>query len=611
MSLDIERVTRRPPARVPRPSPNGAAEAFWRTLQALEAEIQDIPHSGGRHAQACAVTAATLEAFWARLQPRGARSWEIPRPVLDQPLPPLPGAASRLAAEAGVIAAQQEPVTGGYMIGELYTALLPSELRARHGIFYTPPALVGRLLALASQAGTDWSVAHVLDPACGGGAFLTPVALRMAAALRAEAPEAVFRHIVGHLRGFELDPFGAWMSQVLLEAALLDLCRSVKKRLPTVVTVCDALTTQPGERRFDLVIGNPPYGRVTLSPDLRETYRRSLYGHANAYGLFMDLAVRWTRPGGTIAYVTPTGFLGGQYFQHLRALMAEEAPPVAVDLVTSRRRVFSGVLQETLLAAYRRNGPRRKASVHVLSLTGEAAAEVVSAGTFSLPSKATDPWLVPRSREQEVLISRLREMPHRLSDYGYKVSTGPLVWNRHKPQLRDATVAGAYPILWSECVTPDGRFEHRTEKKNHSPYLATNPGQEWLLTREPCVLVQRTTAKEQRRRLIAAELPVRFIRKHRAVSVENHLNMVKPIVAAPPVPLRVIAAILNSEIADSVFRCISGSVAVSATELECLPLPPPKEARRLLDLLEAGAPSDAVEGRLRSLYLREKADAAA
>jgi adenine-specific DNA-methyltransferase len=350
---------------------------------------------------------------------------------------------------------------------------------------------------------------------------------------------------------------------------------------------------------------------VTLSPGLRETYRRSLYGHANAYALFMDLAVRWTRPGGTIAYVTPTGFLGGQYFQNLRALMAREAPPVAVDLVTSRREVFSGVLQETLLAAYRRKGQRRKASVHILSLTEEARAEVVSAGTFLLPPKATDPWLVPRSSEQEALIVRLRGMPHRLSDYGYKVSTGPLVWNRHKPQLLNIPVAGAYPIVWSECVTSDGKFVHRTEKKNHAPYVKSGPGQEWLLTREPCVLVQRTTAKEQRRRLIAAELPACFIRKYGAVSVENHVNMVKPLSGTSLVPLCVIAAILNSEITDSVFRCISGSVAVSATELECLPLPPPEEAQYLLELLDSGSPPEVVESRLRALYLREKADAAA
>ena len=139
-------------------------------------------------------------------------------------------------------------------------------------------------------------------------------------------------------------------------------------RLPGVITVCDALSRQPEEEGFDLVIGNPPYGRLTLEPELRAHYRRSLHGHANAYGLFMDLGVRWARPGGTIAYITPTGFLGGHYFKELRKLMAEQAPPVAIDLVTSRKGVFSDVLQETLLATYRKGGTRGQASVHVLSL---------------------------------------------------------------------------------------------------------------------------------------------------------------------------------------------------------------------------------------------------
>ena len=36
---------------------------------------------------------------------------------------------------------------------------------------------------------------------------------------------------------------------------------------------------------------------------MRRRYRRSLYGHANQYGVFTDLALRWTVPGGVIAYV--------------------------------------------------------------------------------------------------------------------------------------------------------------------------------------------------------------------------------------------------------------------------------------------------------------------
>ena len=398
--------------------------------------------------------------------------------------------------------AQYDPISAGYRIGEIYTALLPAGFRSQHGVFYTPPALTNRLMDLAVHAGIDWAKASVLDPACGGGAFLTPVALKILSSLHLKDPRAILEHISTHLRGFEIDPFGAWVSQVLLESALTPLCRQAGRRLPSLVTICDALARPLEGRLFDLVIGNPPYGRLTLEPEVRDRYQRSLHGHANAYGLFMDLGVRWARPGGVVAYITPTGFLGGQYFKELRRLMAQEAPPVAIDLVTSRKGVFSDVLQETLLATYRKGGDAQAASVHVLSLQSETRMKVEAAGSFSLPPRDVDPWLIPRDADQGELIARLRSMPHRLSDYGYKVSTGPLVWNRHKPQLHTHLISGAVPILWAECITSEGVFEHRTEKRNHQPYVKPKKGQDWLLATQPCVLVQRTTAKEQRREAV-------------------------------------------------------------------------------------------------------------
>jgi adenine-specific DNA-methyltransferase len=584
---------------------------FLRQLQLLKACAPEDPAKDLGYRFACAATFRALEVYWLQLQSGFHEPWPLPALENERLSAPLAPRVDELAEQMGTIVAQYEPISAGYRIGEIYTALLPASFRSQHGVFYTPPALTNRLMDLAVRAGVDWAKASILDPACGGGAFLTPVALKILSSLGRKDPLAILEHISTHLRGFEIDPFGAWMSQVLLESALTQLCRRAGRRLPSLVTVCDTLASQPEGRLFDLVIGNPPYGRLTLQPEARDRYQRSLHGHANAYGLFMDLGVRWARPGGVVAYITPTGFLGGQYFKELRKLMAQEAPPVAIDLVTSRKGVFSDVLQETLLATYRKGGDALAASVHVLSLQSETRLQVQAAGAFALPPRTTDPWLVPRDADQGGLIARLRNMPHRLSDYGYKVSTGPLVWNRHKSQLHTQLISGAVPILWAECVTSEGAFEHSSEKRNHRPYMKPKKGQDWLLTTQPCVLVQRTTAKEQRRRLYAAELPAKFIRAFGAVSVENHLNMVKPIVDKPEVSLRVIAALLNSEIVDAAFRCISGSVAVSATELGAMPLPSPAAARRLEKLLATGASPEAIQEYIRGLYLRARTDVAA
>lgn len=556
-----------------------------------------------RLAFACGFTAAVAEAYWQELQ-QG-----YPSPLALPPLPslirrqPLTESMAVLADNLGAMAARLDPVEAGYQIGELYTSLLPDEHRSRHGIYYTPPALTARLLDLVTSAGVQWATCRVLDPACGGGAFLTPVALKIVDALGPCAPAKLLEHISQHVHGFEIDPFGAWMSQALLETALLDVCQAAGRRLPPVVTVCDSLEAPGIDGGFDLVIGNPPYGRITLSPTLRRQYARSLYGHANLYGVFTDLAVRATRPGGVIAYVTPTSFLGGQYFKALRSVLAREAPPVAIDLIMDRKGVFADVLQETLLAIYHRDGERRAAPVHVIATTGETSITVEPAGSFMTPEVPGAPWLLPRAADQTPLIARMRAMSHRLRDYDYQVSTGPLVWNRHKAQLRMERAAGDLPLIWAEAVTPDGAFVYRATKKNHAPFFAPRPGDEWLITQGPCVLVQRTTAKEQRRRLIAAELPEEFIRTHGGVVIENHLNMVRPIQPVPRVSPRVVAALLNSSIVDAAFRCINGSVAVSASELEALPLPDLDAIACLERVLHTDISREILDQMIRDIYI--------
>ena len=193
-------------------------------------------------------------------------------------------------------------------------------------------------------------------------------------------------------------------------------------------------------------------------------------------------------------------------------------------------------------------------------------------------------------------------MSGRLVDYGYTVSTGPLVWNRHKPSLRDRPGKGRYPLIWAESVRPDGVFSFQAEKRNHKPYFEPKDKEKWVVTEVPCVLLQRTTAKEQCRRLIAAELPARFIEDQGGVVIENHLNMIKPTNGAPRVTPSVVAALLNSDVVDQVFRCINGSVAVSAYELEALPLPSPEKIEEIERLVKGRASRATLERAVNRLY---------
>ena len=198
--------------------------------------------------------------------------------------------------------------------------------------------------------------------------------------------------------------------------------------------------------------------------------------------------------------MTPTSFLAGEYFKALRTVLANETSPANIDFVSVRKGVFEDALQETLLATYKRSKSSSNASVHFISPVDYDRVEVEPAGTFSLPVPVGNPWLIPRTADPQRLITCLRKMKHRLSDYGYEVSTGPLVWNRHKKQLSSRPGKGVLPLIWAECVTASGTFVFRADKKNHEPYFSPTDGDDWLISRKPCVLLQRTTAKEQNRR---------------------------------------------------------------------------------------------------------------
>lgn len=542
-----------------------------------------------------------VAAYWdtlAKKQKSSIKMRAVPHTVYIED---IPCDARELAERTGELIAQFPAEDAGYLIGSIYTVMLPSAYRSELGAYYTPPPLVARLLDLAEKSGVDFSHASVIDPACGGGAFLAPVAIRMLKKDKGSSPEWMLRRISRRLKGIEIDPFAAWMSLVLLESVLMPLCVKVKRRLPEdTIIVADALQ-QDKFSGYDLVVGNPPYGRVTLDIKTREKYSRSLFGHANLYGLFTDLAVRMVKEKtGVIAFLTPTSFLGGQYFTALRTLLTEKTTPYALDFVTDRDGVFDDVLQETMLTAFKAGEHKVRAQVSSLVPKGLNKAKIEKIGNVDI-EKGGATWLLPRVKDDACFLNVLKQMSTRLADLGYSVSTGQLVWNRFKSQLRTTKGKNSYPLVWAESITSAG-FRFSADRKNHVPYIDITPQQGFLVTKSECVLVQRTTSKEQDRRILAAILPQGFKDETGGVVVENHINIVYSNGLFSAVRPDVIDMLLNSHVVDRAFRCISGSVAVSAYELNSIPLPSLEQVMEIQSLIDAGVHRRIIERTIAGFY---------
>jgi adenine-specific DNA-methyltransferase len=78
--------------------------------------------------------------------------------------------------------------------------------------------------------------------------------------------------------------------------------------------------------------------------------------------------------------------------------------------------------------------------------------------------------------------------------------------------------------------------------------------------------------------------------------------MVRPLNKRAPITAEVVAAFLNSAAADRAFRCVSGSVAVSAYELEAMPLPALDSLEPLARLVSENATRDHIETACMDLY---------
>jgi adenine-specific DNA-methyltransferase len=542
----------------------------------------------------------TVTAYWRKAHRSGK---PLPPFFQKETLPVLDETRARLAIGIGEAAEVLGEMEAIYELGNVYTSLLPEANRTKAGVFYTPPPLTSRLLDMAETAGVNWATARVIDPACGGGAFLAPVCARKIPHLHGLKPTEIIEHIESHLTGWDIDPFGAWLSQVFVEILLRNILDEAAVNMKSLVRVCNSLETplEGMNEKFDLVIGNPPYGKVKSTPAIRTRYKESLYGHPNLYGLFTHLATELAAINGIVALVTPTSFLSGEYFKHLRRLLRNRVQPIEMDFVDVRKGVFDGVLQETMLTTYqRKRSPVDKVKINELKTPRSGGVLHVPIGTVTLPEEFTAPWIIARSPNQITAMSAMRSMPARLKDWGYTVSTGPLVWNRHKTQLKKRMGKDNLPVIWAESIRQDGTFEFRAEKSNHQPYFELMKGDDWLVIRKPCILLQRTTAKEQEKRLVAASLPASFAR--RGVVIENHLNMILPSNGKPLVDPELLSVFLNSKAANKAFKTISGSVAVSAYELEAFPLPDPASLKELAGAIKNGLSKEKVEDICSQLY---------
>ena len=266
--------------------------------------------------------------------------------------------------------------------------------------------------------------------------------------------------------------------------------------------------------------------------------------------------------------------------------------PLLSHLFESRKDVFKNqtVLQENLVFTGRR---RREgdsvAESQVLVSHSRAAHDLANRRRLLVgldavldPASENSELSIPICKQDLELVQAVRTWPNTLGSLGLEISTGPVVPFRATSFLMlDANGSSRVPLLWMQHVRPM-RTNWPSSGTSKPQWIAiTQESMKLLVEDATYVLLRRFSAKEEKRRLVAAPLIRGSLNAH-VVGLENHLNYIRGVSRALDEELAYgLSALLNSTFLDRYFRISNGNTQVSATELRAMPFPAERDIRTI------------------------------
>jgi type I restriction-modification system DNA methylase subunit len=310
------------------------------------------------------------------------------------------------------------------ILGNLYEKYLPSGERKRLGEFYTPTEVIDYILTSVGYTYSyDIETKDLLDPACGSGGFLVRASRRLmsrylmkfrktdkrelrnpknwkeiVSRLSPDEAKIIFEAIQKHIYGLDINPFACHIAEMNLLFQIIDLYQKVREKYPDYklkrfkIYRTDSLE-KPAQKqiwdyshsafleeqeeidaiknkRFDFVVGNPPYVRVqTLDYKSRDLYKKeykSAYKQFDLYVLFVERGISWLKDKAFLGYITSNKFLKREYGKEIRKILTNEGKLLQlVDL--TQIKIFKEATNDPVISVFRKTtGPQMLKYVEVM-----------------------------------------------------------------------------------------------------------------------------------------------------------------------------------------------------------------------------------------------------
>lgn len=457
--------------------------------------------------------------------------------------------------------------------------------RSELGQFFTPAAIAR---FIAQQFNEVQGHVRLLDPGAGVGVLTAAFVERL---LLNPTIESCL------LTAYEVEPvFVPLLKQCLSECCVAlnkrgieaDYCLYQESFIDTTTKIALPLFTTH-KNKFTHAILNPPYRKIHSSSSERKNLSKIGIETVNLYSAFVWLAMLQLEDGGELAAITPRSFCNGAYFRPFRQAFLKEMILNKIHIFESRSATFSedAVLQENIV--FHTIKTINKLEFVTITSSNEGGIDELS----QVKLVPYDAVISPDDTEMFIHIvtdhledafrKQMEEFPFTLQELGLEVSTGPVVDFRLKTALRSDINDRSVPLIYPESLQV-GKVSYPPAKPRKPIAIERNEETtKWLNQPGWYVLIKRFSAKEEKRRIVAAICPPLDAP---AFGIENHLNYYHAKREGIDANLaRGLTAFLNSTLFDNYFRQFSGHTQVNATDLRRIRYPCKNDLIKLGDIV--------------------------
>ena len=374
--------------------------------------------------------------------------------------------------------------------------------RKKLGQYFTPKSIRELLLSKLPKKDN----ADILDPACGSGEFLLSC-------------KKYFKNPI--LYGFDIDKKLINISSKLVKNA--------------IIKNFDFLNIDINKKKYDYIIGNPPYFELKLNEEIKKKYFDIIKGRVNIFSLFIKTGLDLLKDGGYLAYVVPPSMNNGAYFSKLREYVIKNSSLEYLHIIDGADN-FHLANQKVMLIILKKTNSK-KSSKYIFKKNG-----------------------ITIFTEDKKFLNKAYKNTVSLKDIGYTVKTGNIIWNEHKEKLTNDKNNSTL-LIWASNINNGKIIIGYTKGK---PQYIKNISND-LIIKSRVVVVNRITGSSKDINIKAA------IVNEKEFVCENHINVIYMSKNANcNYSLKDIFKALQDKTNIKVMRLISGNTQISKTELERL-----------------------------------------